>query len=62
LLPTSKWNDHSEQRAQAVAAGGPPPLGLHLLMGKTRPEKVANMIDNVSKGRMAPVELLPRRA
>jgi len=51
----------AEQRAQAVAAGGPPPLGLHLLMGKTRPEIVANMIDNISKGRIAPVELIARK-
>jgi hypothetical protein len=41
--------------------GGPPPLGLHLLMGKTRPEKVANMNDNISKGRIAPVELIARK-
>ena len=32
-------------RAKTSAAGGPPPLGLHVLMGKTAPEKVQNMID-----------------
>jgi hypothetical protein len=31
------------------------------LMGKTTPEKVQNMIDNISKGRIAPVELIARK-
>lgn len=48
-------------RARTAAAGGPPPLGLHVLMGKTTPEKVQNMIDNISKGRIAPVELIARK-
>jgi SAM-dependent methyltransferase len=52
----------ADQKAQATAAGGPPPLGLHLLMGKTRPEKVANMIGNIAKGLIAPVELIARKA
>lgn len=52
----------AEQRAEVLAAGGPPPLGLHLVIGKNRPEKVANMIDNITKGRIAPVELIARKA
>jgi SAM-dependent methyltransferase len=51
----------SDLRAKTAAAGGPPPLGLHVLMGKTTPEKVQNMIDNISKGRIAPVELIARK-
>ena len=51
----------AELRAKTAAAGGPAPLGLHLLMGKSAPEKVANMIDNISKGRIAPVELIARK-
>jgi hypothetical protein len=39
----------------------PPPLGLHLLMGKNTPEKVANMIANTSDGRIAPVEIIARK-
>jgi hypothetical protein len=35
--------------AEGSFAGGPAPLGLHLL-GKSTPEKVQNMIDNISKG------------
>jgi ubiquinone/menaquinone biosynthesis C-methylase UbiE len=36
----------------------PPPLGLHLLMGKNASTKVQNMIENISQGRVAPVELI----
>ena len=49
-------------RAKTAAAGGPPPLGLHILMGRNTPDKVQNMIQNISNGRIAPVELLARKA
>ena len=48
-------------RARNAAAGGPPPLGLHLLMGRNTPDKVANMIANVSKGFIAPVEMIAHK-
>ena len=54
-------NFFEELRARSAAAGGPPPLGLHLLIGKTTPEKVKNMIANVSHGLIAPVELIARK-
>jgi len=44
-----------------VAAGGPPPLGLHIVMGKETPVKVANMATNVAKGSIAPVQIIARR-
>ena len=47
-----------ELRAKNAAAGGPPPLGLHLLMGRNTPDKVANTIANVSKGLIAPIEMI----
>jgi SAM-dependent methyltransferase len=50
----------AELRAKIAAAGGPPPLGLHVLMGKSTPEKVQNMIDAISNGRIAPIELIAR--
>jgi len=50
-----------ELRAKNAAAGGPPPLGLHLLMGRNTPDKVANMIANVSNGLIAPVEMIARK-
>jgi len=49
-------------RAKTAAAGGPPPLGLHILMGRNTPDKMQNMIQNISNGRIAPVELLARKA
>jgi ubiquinone/menaquinone biosynthesis C-methylase UbiE len=48
-------------RAKTQAAGGPPPLGLHILMGHNTPDKVQNMISNISAGRIAPVELIARK-
>jgi hypothetical protein len=30
-------------------------------MGKNTPEKVQNMIDNISRGHIAPVELIARK-
>ena len=50
-----------ELRARAAASGGPPLLGLHVLMGKSTPEKVQNMIENISQDRIAPVELIARK-
>ena len=44
-----------------MAAGGPPPLGLHIVMGKETPVKVANMETNVLNGSIEPVQILARR-
>jgi SAM-dependent methyltransferase len=49
------------QRAQVAAAGGPPPLGVHTLMGARRPELVRNMTANIIAGRIAPVEIIARK-
>jgi len=48
-------------RADAAAAQGLPPLGLHILMGENASTKVQNMIDNISQSRVAPVELIARK-
>jgi ubiquinone/menaquinone biosynthesis C-methylase UbiE len=45
-------------RARTAAAGGPPSLGLHLLMGTTAPQKIANMVDNLEHGLIAPTEIV----
>ncbi len=47
-------------RAKSAAVGGPPPLGLHILMGRNSPDKVQNMIQNISSGSIGPVELIAR--
>lgn len=40
---------------------GPPPLGIHLHMGQNASEKIANMIENLERGLIAPVEMICRR-
>lgn len=45
-------------RAKAAAAGGPPPLGLHLILGDDAPTKLANMVDAITAGVIAPVEII----
>ena len=42
----------------ASSAEGPPPLGLHLLMGEARALKVKNMIANILRNLVAPVEIV----
>src|SRR4051794_13497645 len=49
---------YDQLRTRTAAAGGPPPLGLHILMGRNTPDKVQNMIANISSGKIAPVELI----
>ncbi len=46
-------------RSQA-AQSGPPPVGLHILMGADAPRKVANMIANLEQGLIAPAEIVCR--
>jgi len=48
-------------RAKSAAVSGPPPLGLHILMGRNSPDKVQNMIQNISSGSIGPVELIARK-
>ncbi len=46
--------------ARNRAAGGPPPLGIHILMGENRAGKVGNMAGDIAAGRIAPVEMIAR--
>lgn len=48
-------------RARAAASGGPPPLGLHLVMGPTAPIKIGNMVSGIRRGVIAPVEMVVRK-
>jgi ubiquinone/menaquinone biosynthesis C-methylase UbiE len=50
-----------EELRARTAAGGPPALGLQILMGESTPIKVQNMIANISANRIAPVELIARK-
>jgi hypothetical protein len=49
-------------QAKVASADGPPPLGLHILMGNTAPLKVRNMIDKISRNVIAPVEIIAHKA
>jgi SAM-dependent methyltransferase len=49
-----------QARARIAAAGGPPPVGLHLVMGASARQKVANMSDGVERGVISPTEIIAR--
>jgi hypothetical protein len=50
------------QTAKRIAENGgkPPPLGIHLLMKRDVPEKIANVMLNLEKGLIAPTEMIAR--
>lgn len=53
--------DFFARLAQAQkSAGGPPPIGLHLVMGDDTPAKIRNMVDNITAGHIAPIEMIAR--
>ncbi|HEX2891147.1 class I SAM-dependent methyltransferase [Vineibacter terrae] len=51
-----------QMRARAAQSGGPPPLGLHILMGADFAQKTANMIDNLQRGLIEPTEIVSQAA
>lgn len=48
-------------RSRLASSGGPPPLGLHLVMGPDTPRKIGNMVANIEAGLIAPVEMIARK-
>ena len=48
--------------ARMAQAGGPPPLGLHVVMGPDAATKAGNMRANIEAGVIAPVEIVARNA
>ncbi len=48
--------------ARAAASGGPPPLGLQIVMGPTAGRKMANLRAALDAGIAAPVEIIARAA
>ncbi|MEE8289362.1 MAG: methyltransferase domain-containing protein, partial [Nitrosomonadaceae bacterium] len=48
-------------RQKTEASGGPPPLGLHLLMQESTAVKISNMVDNISADLIAPVEIIAQK-
>jgi len=62
------WEDksqHSEEWLSAVVAklqeSGPPPLGLHLLMGETSEVKFQNQIRNLQEGRIVVIQAVAEK-
>ncbi|MEN8133328.1 MAG: class I SAM-dependent methyltransferase [Pseudomonadota bacterium] len=45
----------------AVAAKGPQPLGIHLVMGESAPIKFKNTMSNIENGCIAPVQMIAKR-
>ncbi|WP_298932460.1 methyltransferase domain-containing protein [uncultured Ruegeria sp.] len=43
---------------ERVAESGPAPLGIHLMMGETAPEKFQNYVANLEAGRIRPTEMI----
>jgi len=48
------------RQSRAAGADGPPPLGTHLVMGASAPEKFKNVRDNIESGCIAPVQMVAR--
>ena len=44
------------------ANGGPPPLGLHVLMQDSTPVKLKNLVDSIAAGLIAPVEIIGQKS
>lgn len=47
--------------AKQQAAGGPPALGLHQVMGGDAKVKMANLLENLKAGRLGPCEIIARK-
>jgi len=47
-----------EAREKNEAAGGPPPLSLHVLMQEGTTKKLSNLVENIKAGIIAPVEII----
>ena len=50
----------NDLRSRPLEAGGLAPLGLHTLMGERRQDQIRNMIEGISSGIVAPIELIAR--
>lgn len=68
-LAVLQWRDVTESAVQwfealnqRLAEAGPPPLGLHLLMGDAAPTKLGNVGANLKEGRICVVQAVLRKA
>ena len=49
------------KQSLAAAADGPPPLGIHLIIGSSAPEKLKNMHSNIENGCISVVQMIADR-
>lgn len=64
IAETSRWELALSFFARMKAhfsEHGPPPLGLHVLMGPDARQKIANTIASLERGILAPIEMICRR-
>ena len=47
-----------KMKATGDAAGGPPPLGLHVVMQQSSAVKIPNMVKNLAANRISPIEMI----
>jgi len=50
------------RRASAAQSDGPPPLGLHIVLGPDASKKIGNIVSALKRGVIAPVMMIARRA
>jgi len=50
-----------QMKAKTEKNGGPLPLGLYTLMQSSTPIKIGNMVNNISKGLIAPTEIIAHK-
>jgi len=50
-----------KQYAKTTANGGPPILGTHILMGESSAVKSKNLLENITAGHLAPVEIIAQK-
>jgi SAM-dependent methyltransferase len=50
-----------QQALDMAAQGALPPLGIHILMGETAPQKTRNAARNIAEGRTHPVQVVCRK-
>ena len=53
--------DYKELLAKIEANGGPPPLGAHILMGESSDVKRKNVVEGITAGHIAPVEMIAKK-
>lgn len=51
----------ADLRSRMAGAKGPPPLGLHILMGDQTAEKITNVARQITENHIAPIELIAQK-